>query len=84
MGYDENVFIKEYTDIEQIKELCENLQVLECYYKYHNIFLKGVKNDYIYVIGKKRMKDGSLEQIEGYYLKEQIPNLIKEDFKIKE
>ena len=30
------------------------------------------------------MKDGSLEQIEGYYLKEQIPNLIKEDFKIKE
>ena len=65
-------------------ELCENLQVLEYYYKYHNTFLKGVKNDYIYVIGKKRMKDGSLEQIEGYYIKEQIPNLIKEDFKIKE
>ncbi len=84
MGYDEDVFRKEYTDKEQIKELCENLQVLEYYYKYHNPFLKGIKNDFIYVVGNKRMKDGSLEQIEGYYLTEQIPNLIKEDFQIKE
>lgn len=82
-SFKDGYFVKTYTDAEDIKEICENLHP-EQYQYIHNSALKGNINNYVTVYAQRVNEEGEMERLVGYYLNDEVPEIIKKDFEIAE